>query len=164
VLTSFELEQKLGRQARERALKAAQPPTPGHSAAAAANEYAGDVEANADAGRRRSRVQHEVDPFAGDDDGCEDGEAMAGDLDKAFRQAYDNDTTGYPPMAPPSPADMFRRGPVTSGQASPGVGYDLPVPAVHVPRGVPEARAVSPDLITDTQSCPVTGGPWSDAG
>lgn len=91
------------------ALKAAQPPTPGHSAAAAATEYADDVAENAEAQRRRSRVQHEATPYAGDDD---DAACVAEpDVDKRLRDAADS-PSGYPPLRQVS-AEEFRRGPVT---------------------------------------------------
>lgn len=159
MLTPFELEQKLGQQARERVLKAAQPPTPGHSAAAAANQYAGDVGENADAQRRRSRVQHEPEPYAGDDDdvAC----VVEPEVDKRFRQAYDNDAAGYPPMTPPPAADMFRRRPITADQEAYGPGYAgfaadaYPVP---VPPATLSASAICRPLITSGQSRPCAPG------
>ena len=132
-------------------LKAAQPPTPGHSAAAAANEYAGDVEANADAQRRRSRVQHAADPYLGDDNDCEMGEVVAADLDKRYREAYDT-PSGYPAMGTVSP-ELFRRGLIPAGQSSPGTDYDPP--ALPAP---PPSATVTPGMISRPL---VTGGPWS---
>jgi hypothetical protein len=101
--------------------------------------------------RRRERVQHEAEPYPDDVP-----EVVQADLDKAFRQAPDV-AAGYPPMAPPPSADMFRR-PLVSGHASPGVDYEPPSVSVHVPRGVLKASTVSRALITGGQSRPCAPG------
>jgi hypothetical protein len=154
MLTTYQLDRRYA----EQALKAGTP-TPGHAAAEAAVE-AGDQEGAEEARRRRLRVQHEADPCT---EPAELPEVTEADLGKRFTQAFDNNAAGYPPMTPPPSAEMFRR-PLTRGQASPGADYEPPSVSVHVPRGLIEAGAISPDLLTGTWSCPVTGGPWSGAG
>lgn len=154
MLTPWEFDRSC--EQRTLALKAAQPPTPGHSAAAAANEYAGDTAADADAQRTRSRVQHEVDPYLGDDDDCEMDAAVAADLDKAYRQASDA-PSGYPHMTQVNP-EMFRRGPVRTGQAAYGPEHDVPSWTVPVPSATLTPGMISRPLITDGQSRPCAPG------
>jgi hypothetical protein len=132
---------------RARVLKA-EALTPLHAASEAMHDAGGDDEAE----RRRRRVQHEADPYP-----VEAPEVAVADLDKAFRQASDV-ATGYPPMAPPLSADMFRRGPVTSGEASYGADYDVPGWSVRVPRGTLEASTISRALISEGQSRACTPG------
>jgi hypothetical protein len=61
VLSRYEIDMKFDEQAR--LSKAAQPPTPAHAAAEAANEYAAGSQEAAQAERRREHLQHEVDPI-----------------------------------------------------------------------------------------------------
>lgn len=153
MLTWFEMQQQLDQQARERAFKArsqAEPPTPAHSVAEAAIGYADDTAENADAQRRRSRVQHEVEPYAGGEDVAHMDEAALADLGKRFRGAADvaDIPTGYPPMRPVS-AEMFRDGPITADHASYGADYKPAPRVVPVPSSVFSASAISRPLLTD---------------
>lgn len=161
MLSPFEIQQVLDQQARERAFKAraaaqAQPLTPAHSEAIAANEYAGDVAENADAQRRRSRVQHEADPYLAGDDVREMDEAALADLGKRFRDAADM-PSGYPVMGPVS-AEQFRDGPITADHASYGAAYARPAYPVPVPSAAVSAAAITRPLLTDGRSRPGAGG------
>jgi len=129
------------------------------SEAIAANEYAGDVEEDAEAQRRRSRIQHEADPYASDsdDDGCVMDEAIVADLGKRFRNAYDT-PSGYPVMDQVD-AEMFRRGPTVAGEAAYGPGYAGFAPdacPVPVPSATVSAAAITRPLITEA-SHPLRG-------
>lgn len=176
MLSPFEAQQMIDQQAREQAFKArpggqAQPPTPGHAAAeaalgcaevSAAGQYAGDADGSAEAQRRRARVQHEVDPFAGDDDGRETDhmdEAALADLGKRFRGSADvaDIPAGYPPFRPVS-AEQFRDGPVTADHASYGAGYRAAPRVVPVPQGTLSAAAITRPLMTDGRSSPCAEG------
>jgi len=157
MLSPFEIQQRLDQQARERVLKAqAQVPTPAHSAAIAANEYAGDLADNADTQRQRSRVQHEVDPYAEHDDVRVMDEAALADLGKRFRDAADM-PSGYPVMGPVS-AEQFRDGPITADHASYGAAYAQAAYPAPVPSATISAAAITRPLLTDGRSRPGAGG------
>ncbi len=146
----------IDQQARERAFKAragaqAQVPTPQHAAAAAANEYAGDVEEDAEARRRRSRVQHVVDPPPE-----VVPEVVPADLGKRYTQAYDT-PSGYPQPGRVSPED-FRRGPVTGDHAAYSPGYAPDARPVPVPSAAVSAAAISRPLLTDGRARPGAEG------
>ena len=107
MLTPWEIDRKIEEKAR--VLKAqAQPPTPGHSAAAAANEFASDNADVAEAERRRRCVQHEVDPYlhAGE---LPRWRAGLAELGKRLSQAFDT-SGGIPADGPVAVRRQFRRG------------------------------------------------------
>ena len=134
-------------------------PTPQHAAAEAANQYAGDAEENAEAQRRRSRIQHEAEPFAGGNDGRHMDEAALADLGKRFRGAADvaDTPSGYPPMRPVS-AEQFRDGPITADHASYGAAYEASPRVVPVPTAVITAAAITRPLLTDGHAATSPGG------
>jgi len=130
---------EIDRMCAERALKAAQNLTPGHTLAEAAVEVADEDD---DARRRRERVQHEADPYAGE------FPALAGTgLGKRYTQAYDPAEAGYPVPASISP-ERFRRGPLTTGEAAYSVGYEPPGEMSSL---APESRLVARPLMGDGQ-------------
>jgi len=131
----LEIDQMYARQA----LKAAQVLTPAHAAAEGAVEAAVEDEL---ARRRREHVQHEADPVP-----PEAPEVAEVRLGKRFTQAYDPTEAGYPVPATISP-DQFRRGPVTTGQASYSAGYEPPLPMSSL---APESRLVARALMQDGQ-------------
>jgi hypothetical protein len=147
VLSRHEIDRKFDEQAR--LYKTAEPPTPGHAAAEAANEYAADNEEAAQAERRRRRIQHEVDPYL-----HEAPEVASFDVGKMYRDALDMpENPGYPAMRPVS-AESFRRVPVIAGEAACSPGYDTPGLAVPVPSATLSAAAIARPLLTDGQSRP----------
>lgn len=129
-------------------VRKAEVPTPSHSEARAAVEYAEDQEEIAEAERRRRRVQHEVDPYPEDVP-----EVVHADLDKVFRQAEGGVPAGYPPMRQVS-AEEFRRGPITVGESAYSPAYDSTARLVPVPPAPPAAGMIGRPLITDGQSRP----------
>jgi hypothetical protein len=110
------------------------------------------VEENADAQRRRSRIQHEAEPFTGDDDGRHMDEAALADLGKRFRDAADT-PSGYPVMGPVS-AEQFRDGPITRDHASYGASYEAAPRVMPVPTATISAGAITRPLLTDGRSRP----------
>lgn len=159
MLTPFEIEQRLqARALQAQALKAqAVPPTPGHSAAAAANDFAGRTREAAEAERRRGRVQHEADPRPEADDDGDAPEMVRPDVDKRFRQAFEVEVpAGYPALGMVSP-ETFRRGVITGGEAAVSPGYMAPARPVPVPVATVNAAAICRPLLTDGRARPGAG-------
>jgi hypothetical protein len=144
MLTPFETQQILDRQARERVFKAqaqardAAPPP--HSAA----EGLADLGEAGEDERRRERIRH-ADPYPPDAP-----EVAHADLGKRFTDAIDV-PTGYPPMRPVS-AEMFRDGPVTADHASYGAAYEASPRVVPVATATVSAAAITRPLLTDGRS------------
>lgn len=141
ILSDFEWNQRLERQARERAVKAAAL-TPQHAAAEAAMDCDGD-EGQAEEVRERIRHQAEPEPV-------DAPEVVHADLDKMFRDAA-NAPSGYPPFGHVN-AEAFRRGPITADHAAYSPAYDPPARPVPVPQGAMNAAAITRPLMTDGQS------------
>lgn len=158
-LSAYELQAREIRKAAERRdqlLKAAEPPTPGHSAAAAAIEYARDNAEAAEAERRRARVQHEVDPCLHEAPGVP--EVDLAEVGKAYRDGFEVE---FPADCPPvrrMSAEEFRRAPAAAGHAADSPGSAPPARPVPVPSGTLTAAAISRPLITDGQSRPCAPG------
>lgn len=127
---------------RDQLLKAqetAEPPTPGHSAAEAANEYARDTAEAAEAQRRRQRIQHEVDPYL--HEAPEVDHLDPAGLGKRYNQAVDF-PEGYPPTQHVT-AEDFRRPPSAEGHAAFSPGYAPPTQPVSIPGLVMPPTAVT---------------------
>lgn len=157
-LSGYEVAARQIRQAaeqRDRLLKAqetAKLPTPGHSAAAAANEYAHDNAEAAEAQRRRARVQHEVDPYPDEAPGVD--EVDLAELGKRYNQAFEGGTPeDYPPMRPVR-AEQFRRAPATAEHAACSAAYENPGRPVPVPSETLKPGMVTRPLLTDGRSRP----------
>src|SRR6516164_3948294 len=100
VLSRYEIDMKFDEQAR--LSKAAQPPTPAHAAAEAANEYAAGSQEAAQAERRREHLQHEVDSF--------DVAKMYSDAGHARAPGLPGSPRGERGVVPPRPGRRGRGG------------------------------------------------------
>jgi hypothetical protein len=145
VLSRHEIDRKFDEQSR--LSKTAQPLTPGHAAAEAANEYAAANEEAAEAERRRRRIQHEVDPYL-----HEAPEVASFDVGKVYRDALNvPEHPDFPAPGPVNP-EMFRRGPVVAGESAYSPGYAAPGQAVPVPSVTLAPGTATRPLLSDGQA------------
>jgi hypothetical protein len=115
MLTPWEFNRKIDERAR---ILKAEAVTPLHAAAGV--DAQDDDEAEAE--RRRERVQHEAVPYA---EPAELPEVEHADLGKRYNQAYEP-PYGYPIPAAVHP-EQFRRGPIVTGEAAYSAGHEPPL-------------------------------------
>jgi hypothetical protein len=135
MLTRWEIDRRVDAQV----LKAV---TPQHSAAEAAVGACDGEDAN-EAERLRERVQHLADPLA---EPAEVPEVVHAELGKRYDQAYEP-PYGYPVPAAVHP-EMFRRSPITTGEAAYSAGYEPPRPMSSL---TPDATLTARPLMQDGQ-------------